>query len=219
MPAVQTHRHEPLGLARIVTLFESAARRSLCRYVKKAMDANVLRVEFDATLDDVVDVNMRMVRHTATYGQQRSHSRWAVGVCAAGVLAVGILRGNAVPSYAMLAIASGAALIGGFAVAAMYGNYHDWVVSSNYRRIVNEMYGGAKTVHWQFEIQTDALWCRSPHGDVSFPWSRLVRVEDVPESIELWFNPGVAVVRDRAFRDDEERRAFLNAARSHLTAS
>ena len=55
MPAVQTDRHEPLGLARIVMLFESAAGRSLCRYVKKAMDANVRALWFNPGIAVVRD--------------------------------------------------------------------------------------------------------------------------------------------------------------------
>jgi hypothetical protein len=172
------------------------------------------RVEFDATLDEVVDASMRMVQHTAAYRQERRQYQWVVGICCAGGLAVGILRTNDVPSLAALAIAPIAALTSGLTLGALYGRYHDWYVRRRYRRIVSEMYGGADIVHCEFEARDDVFWSRSVHAEVSLPWSRLTRIENLPGSIELWFNPGLAIIRDRAFRTQEERHAFLDAIRA-----
>src|SRR5713101_5995371 len=67
------------------------------------MSTNVTRVEFDSTLDEVVDANMRLVQHTATYRKQRMHYQWFVGVSVAGGEAVAILSTrNEVTSYATL---------------------------------------------------------------------------------------------------------------------
>src|ERR1700730_5578249 len=52
------------------------------------------RVAFDSTLDELVDVSMRLVEHTAAYRQQRTRSQWAVGVCVTGGLVVTILQVN-----------------------------------------------------------------------------------------------------------------------------
>lgn len=179
---------------------------------------NPKRVEFDATLDEVVDANMRLVQHTATYRKQRRRYQWFVGVCVAGGEAVAILNMSyEVPSYGTLVVATCAAVIGGLALGMLSGRYHDWRVRRGYRRVLNEMYGGAEAIHCEYELRDNVLWSRSVHNETSFPWSRLTRVEDVPGCIELWFNPGLAVVRDRAFRNQEERRAFLGAVRQHLT--
>jgi hypothetical protein len=83
---------------------------------------------------------------------------------------------------------------------------------------VNEMYGGAEVVRYEFEVRDDVLWSRSVHAEISFPWSRLTRVTDRPDSIELWFDPGLAVVRNRAFQTQEERRDFLESVKQHLKA-
>jgi hypothetical protein len=181
------------------------------------MRTNVNRVEFDSTLDEIVDANMRLVQHTATYRQQRTHYQWFVGVCVAGGLAASILTRNEVPSYAMSAVAACAALISGVVLGTLYGRYHDRHVRRRYRRVVDEMYGGAEVIHCELEVRDNALWSRSVHSEISFPWTHLTCVKDVPGSIELWFNPGLAVVRDRAFRTQEERQAFLGAVRQHLS--
>jgi hypothetical protein len=181
------------------------------------MSTNFTRVEFDSTLDEVVDANMRLVQHTATYRTQRMHYQWFVGVSVAGGEAVAILSTRiGVPSYATLLVAASAAIVGGFALGMLYGRYHDWYVRRRYRRVLSEMYGGVQRIHCEYELRRDVLWARSVYNDTSFPWSRLTRVEDVHGCIELWFDPGLAVVRDRAFRSQEERRAFLGAVRQHL---
>jgi hypothetical protein len=51
------------------------------------------------------------------------------------------------------------------------------------------MYGGADVVHCEFELRDDSL---------------------------MWFSPGLALIRDRAFQTREQRQAFLDSARRHL---
>lgn len=174
------------------------------------------RVEFDSTLDEIVDVNMRLVEHTAAYRQQRRRSQWAVGVCVIGAPVAIVLAQTEMPSYATLAFASSAALVGGLTVGFLYGRYHDRHVRHHYRRIAKEMHGGVEQVHWEFELRKDALWTKSPHAEVSFPWARLTRVSDTRGSIELWFDPGLAVVRDRAFPTQEDRERFLDAVKNYV---
>jgi hypothetical protein len=46
---------------------------------------------------------------------------------------------------------------------------------------------------------------------LSFAWSGLARVNDASDSIELWFSRGgLAVIRNRVFPTNEDRKAFLD---------
>jgi hypothetical protein len=67
-------------------------------------------------------------------------------------------------------------------------------------------------------MTVDGLSGRSVHNEISFPWARLTRVTELPDAIEVWFDPGLVVIRDRAFHTPEERQAFLAAVRRHLPA-
>jgi hypothetical protein len=180
------------------------------------MSTNLKRLEFDSTLDEIVDGNMRLVQHTAAYRQQRRQYQWFVGLCAAGGVVISLLRGHEL-SWTLLAIAFGTSVVFGIGSGALYGSYHNWHVRRGYRRVICEMYGGAEPIRCQFELTDDGLSGKSIHSEISFPWSRLTRVADLPGSIELWFNPGLVVIRDRAFQTQEERRGFLGTARQHLT--
>jgi hypothetical protein len=146
------------------------------------MSVGVMRAELDCTMDEIVDVNMRLVAHTETYRRQRRQCQWIFAVCFAGVLTVEVLSADDVPSFAALGIAALLAPATGLAVGILYGRYHDWYVRRKYSRLVNEMYGGAHVVHCEFELRNDGLWSKSIHAEVSMPWSRLTRVADVPGS-------------------------------------
>src|SRR3954452_14057480 len=76
------------------------------------MSSNLKRLAFDATLDEIVDANMRLVQHTAAYRRQRTQYQWVVGVCAAGGVAVPVLRGHDLPSLPLLARKSSSAPCG-----------------------------------------------------------------------------------------------------------
>ena len=182
------------------------------------MSSNLKRLAFDATLDEIVDANMRLVQHTAAYRRQRTQYQWVVGVCAAGGVAVPVLRGHDLPSLPLLAIAFCAAVVVGIGCGALYGAYHNQHVRRSYRKLIKEMYGGAEQIRCEFELTDDGLSGKSVHSEMSFPWSRLTRVADLPGSVELWFDPGLVVIRDRAFQTTEERRNFLDAVSQHLTA-
>ena len=182
------------------------------------MSSNLKRLAFDATLDEIVDANMRLVQHTTAYRRQRTQYQWVAGVCAAGGVAVPILRGHELPSLPLLAIAFCAAVVVGIGFGALYGIYHNQHVRRSYRKLIKEMYGGVEQIRCEFELTDEGLSGKSVHSEMSFPWSRLARVADLQGSIELWFDPGLVVIRDRAFQTQEERRNFLDAVMHHLAA-
>jgi hypothetical protein len=49
---------------------------------------------------------------------------------------------------------------------------------------------------------------------MTFPWKNAAGIEDTGDAIELRFSPGLVVARNRAFRDETERRQFLERART-----
>jgi hypothetical protein len=175
-----------------------------------------MRVEFDSTIEEVVDASMRMVQPTAAYRRARAQYQWLFGLCVAGGLAVGALHGDKPRSYLTIAVASFVALIAGLAAGMIGGRFHSMYAKSHSKRVLGEMYGRPDVVHCECELRDDVFWSRSIYAEVSFPWSRLTRVEDLPGLVEVWFSPGLAIVRDRAFRNQEQRQAFLDAIREHL---
>lgn len=163
-------------------------------------------MEFEATLDDLADANMRMAKCTNTYRQQRHQAQTAYGLIAAGILAV-TLQGRT--SLALVIVFT---IIGGGIVAYAYGQFHYRYVVHHYRRMVGDSYAGVKTVRCVVDLRDDVVWTKTGDMEIAFEWSRRPTINDSGDSIEMWFEPGLVVVRNRAFQTEDDRQAFLRAA-------
>jgi hypothetical protein len=169
---------------------------------------DVNRVQFDATLEEIADVYMRVASDTNVYRDGRRQSQWTSGVIVAGVLAVMLQQHISPVGTAVFSALSG------FLCGFLYGGFYDRWVKYSYLRWANELYGGVSTVPCAFELRGDVFWGKTGNIEVAFPWSDGVSVNDRGDCIEVWCHPTVAVVRNRAFHSDSERQAFLQAARS-----
>jgi hypothetical protein len=178
-----------------------------------------VHLEFDSTLNEIVDANMRLAEHSKAYRQERRQAQWAVAAVYAIASTVAVFRGLPHVSPIAAGIALGFASLSGALGYFVYGRFHDWYARRNCTRMVRERYRGCEPVGCAFEVRQDALWTKVKDIETSFPWSSLTRVNDASDSIELWFNPGLAVVRNRAFRSQDERRVFLDRTRSLVPAA
>ena len=94
-------------------------------------DTGRIRVEFDSTLDEVVDANIRLVRHTTSFRRQRLWSQLFAGGCLTVVLvALTLLRDQ--PPPGTVAVVVGIGLVAGLVVGYRYGSFHDWYVRQCY---------------------------------------------------------------------------------------
>ena len=98
-----------------------------------------VRLEFNSTLDEIVDANMRLAERTQTYRQERRQAQWLVAACYAIASVVAVLRGIDVSGFAgaiTLALGLASGMLGFF----VYGRFHDWYARRNCRRMVRELY-------------------------------------------------------------------------------
>jgi hypothetical protein len=155
-----------------------------------------------------------MAEHTKTYQRQRFRSRLAFVAVIGGTFVVAFLAGigRITTLTAFLAIGLGASLSAiGWLV---YGAYFDWRVRRHCRRAVDEMYHGAAKVPFIIELRQEGLWAHSRDTEVQFAWNRLTEIQDRGDGVELWFDPGLVLVRNRAFATLDDRRQFVEAARA-----
>src|SRR4051812_5635698 len=113
--------------------------------------SDVHRVEFDATLEEIADVDMRFMTGTKTYRRGRRHSQWTTGVIVAGILAV-TLQDHISPT----GIAGFSALFG-FVSGSLCGAFYGRWVKHSYLRWAHELYRSASTVPCAFELRDDAF--------------------------------------------------------------
>jgi hypothetical protein len=176
------------------------------------------RIQFDATLDEVVDASMRLTTRTQAFRQYRARAVWITGGCLAAALLATVLyrRGQVdVPmSAAAWGILVAVALLLGAVFGYSYGLSLEWSMRRQYRRMVVEHLGGVMDVRCDIELRREGVRAVQNGVETMFPWNKTAGVEDTGDAIELRFRPGLVVVRNRAFRDETERTRFLELARA-----
>jgi len=172
------------------------------------------RVEFEATLDDLVDANLRLARSTRAFRSSRRRSIWFSRIVPAAAFVYfrtpyldDLTAGGRVALVAALAVA-------GWLFGLVFARYYDWVVTRQYREVVAELLGDAQTVSGVIELRQDEVWTEQNGTQSTFPWSRSAGVEDTGDAIELRFNPGIVVVRNKYLADADQRVRLLAQARA-----
>jgi hypothetical protein len=181
-------------------------------------DKGVHRIQFDATLDEVVDASMRLTTRTQAFRAYRARAVWIAGGCLSAALLAMVYFRSRQEDVEVSAVIWGILVIFALALgtgfAYSYGRYINWTMRRQYKRIVAERFGGEADVRCDIEVGREGVRVVQKGVEMMFPWSNVAGIEETEHGIELRFNPGLVVARNRAFRDDAERRRFLEQARA-----
>jgi hypothetical protein len=181
------------------------------------MKDDLKRVEFDATLEDLVDTQARAIRQTKT-GRSWRHRAVVASGLAAGVAFFAVV-------LLMLSVAVGKTLASSVAVSGvgglvlgvlwgfLYGHVYDCRVRRRSRRFVAEWLGGIGPFHCEIELRSNGVWVRQNSIEILCPWSDATGVEDTGDVMELRFRGGLVVVRNRVFRTASDRNEYLEHVR------
>jgi hypothetical protein len=171
------------------------------------------RVEYDETIDECVDDQVRLLNRATTYAKRRRRDRVLMGITVALFFGATILVTATDVALLELAVALGGGVVFGALSAYSYGFYFDWHVRHHARRFIKDMMKGASTIPFEIELRPDAVWTKSRDVEIRFAWSSLTGIEDAEHGVEFWFDPGLVLVRSRAFASGDARRQFLERAR------
>ena len=171
------------------------------------------RIEYDATVDDAVDVSLRLASRTQTFRNQIRYSVLAVGALM-GVAAMAIAIYAAPPdtSRGYLALLAFAAAFGGV-MAVIFRGFFAKEIRKQQRKMVAEHFGGKAAIRSELELRPDAVWVRQAGMEMVFPWDACTSIVDNPDDIEINFTPGICVVRNRHFASAADRQSFLETSR------
>jgi hypothetical protein len=169
-------------------------------------------VKFDFTADELVDVNIRLVRETRTGQAARRNYRWSVaGAAAVTLTAVGVLD-QGITTARVVAMASCGFVLGAICFA-LSGHAFDHRQRRWLRRAVDEHMTTSTDRSCELELRPDGIACRQAGAEMVFYWKRLQAIVEEAGDVEFRFTPGLVVARRRAFASDADRRAFVVAAR------
>jgi hypothetical protein len=171
------------------------------------------RIVYHATIDDAVDVALRLAYQTQAFRKQ-IRTNIIIGGAVAGVVFlwvwVSFLAG---PGPFDLAIAAIGALVFGVVFALMFKGFLRKEILKQHRKIVAEQFGGQDTIPTELELRDDAVWVRQGGIELIFPWAICTAVRDNAGDIEINFTQGICVIRNRDFGSPAEREQFLGTAR------
>jgi hypothetical protein len=167
-----------------------------------------MRVRFDFTLDDMVDVTERATARSGVIRSLRSQST-VVMCCIAAAIAF-----LTVPADIGWRLFAAAAAIG--ITATLYPASMASTRRSRLRQFMRERFGGEGPYTCEVEISPAGLQVSQAGARSIREWATVVSIEDVTAGIEFVSRPGgTLVVRNRAFASPAQRAEFLRLARSY----
>lgn len=168
-----------------------------------------MKVQFQFTLDDMVDLAQRAVGRSRVAAALR-RERLVGAALGAGALGYAIASG-ATPSHLAAALAAG------IAAAVLYPALSRTLRRQRLRQLYRERLGGAGPFSCEVEIAPSGITTTQMGASIKRDWSAISAVEDRGDSIEfVTRGAGTLVVRNRAFESQEAWRAFLDTARGYL---
>ena len=168
-----------------------------------------MKVRYEATLDDFIDVAVRTWRR-----QQATLPLWRRDIVVGALLTGAILyMASGPPPAQRIFIAVIGLPFGAFAYPAFRG----FTLRRNANRLYREWLGGSATAPVEIEPRAQGLWVAQNGAEMLFPWRDVAGVEDSAQDVEISLRyEGVIVVRGRSFVDPADRSAFLTEVRNRL---
>jgi hypothetical protein len=170
------------------------------------------RVEFDFTVDDLVDVQMRSASVRQAVLAARCRAIKAFGLLAAAGSAAGI----AVPPLRTDRVLWTLVVVLVVAALLQLLPWRGRVARTLQRSAVRRMPSG--TARCVVELRSDRLDVRQFDAISGTEWSRVSSVDDSGADVVVQ-GPFLVVVRGRAFARPEDRAAFVAIARERMTAA
>lgn len=167
-------------------------------------------VQFEVTLDEVVDVQHRMLRESKIASSWRRKGRVAAAAITGVILFLSI---QLLPDTVTAASLFGAA-VAFLVVYSVYPMDHERRVRRRLRRLLTERLGDVQSVHCEVELLPRGTRVRRAAVEITFDWGDLQTIEDTPDGIEYLFKSGIVLVRSRAFASQVARDQFLAQSRA-----
>lgn len=175
-----------------------------------------MRVQFEITADEMVDVSLRALERSATYRAQRTRgvlvTAFITGLLSFFALFFVAADGSLGTS---LLVAGVSAILGG--VVQLFTDH-----SSTGRRLrayCEEQLGTDEPVNFQVELTREHILTEGQGTQVAFAWPNVEEIAETDDSIDFYMrHGGLVVMRKRAFGSTEEMRRFLALAAEYRAA-
>ena len=175
-----------------------------------------MKVEFDATLDDFVDLANRVSERSKAL---KSSRRKLIGFCAVMCGFVFVISAHGFGSlWADVIVGCIGALISVAVYSALLRIIRP-LFKGRFRALYREQYGTDGPIRVEVEITESEILVRQHGIQIVFGWKSVRAIEERGDSIELWRPGGPLIVRGRAFDSMEKRSEFLDLCKKWFNLS
>jgi YcxB-like protein len=168
-----------------------------------------MRVEFDYTIEDMVDVQMRALKRS------RAARAWRWRDLVMTSLLTGALLFAVIPEEITGRIIVG--IIGLFLGAVLYPVLNEMTVKRRLRKWCEEHAGTQRTFTFEVELNQSGIHTRSNGTQIIYAWENVKEIKETEDSVDIYFEKGgLVVVRKRAFPSPGEHERFIELAKQYL---
>jgi hypothetical protein len=170
------------------------------------------RLTYDVTIDDAVDVSLRLAHRTHAIRKQL-HTYVIIAGIVAAVAGFAAWMYYVDTSLMHMVFAAVVGVLFGIVFAAIFRRLLEKEIRKQQRKVVAEQFGGKPSIQSEIELRPDAIWVRQAGMEMLFPWALCTSVDNNPDDIEMNFAPGICVIRHKHFASPADQQAFLETAR------
>jgi len=164
-----------------------------------------MKVSFEATLEDLVDVHLRILKRSKRFEAER-RKVWVMGS-----IAVGLITFAVIPETIEIKLISG--VIGALLTALLYPFSHQKSVEKRVRNYCRDQVGTDGSFVVEVELSEQGLTFKQLKTQVTHDWSTVQDIQVSDDRTDfLLQGGGLATVRARAFETPEQRETFLELA-------
>jgi hypothetical protein len=171
-----------------------------------------MHIEYDATLDEIVDVCLRATERSKLAKRTRWQSTFSVAFMIGIILFLFLTLDGATRTQKLV-------FVGGSVVLGTGGFWLSYRHSMKKRILkhLREQLQSDAPVPFAVELREDGVWFKQGGTQVSHDWSNVVELVDDKDGVVLRMREGgFLMVRNRGFPTPESRAEFLGMARKKI---
>jgi hypothetical protein len=167
-----------------------------------------MHLEYDLTLDELVDANLRLMSHAKPVAAMRRWNYWG-GSALTGV-------GSALVVYLLIpestAVKLAWAAAAGLAGVILYAFMEPGIVRRRLRRVSSLHTDANGILPVVLDISADNIVEKSPAHQLILDWSQVEEITERPGFVELFGKTVVITIPDRAFKSPAHRVEIVQEA-------
>lgn len=171
-----------------------------------------MRVQFEYTIDDVVDVQLRALKRSAAARAWRWREQAVTGLIS-GVLLFAIVPGE---TTVRLIVGAVGLILG----VLFYPVVNENTVKRRLRKLLQENAGSDRVLICEVELRESGVHTRQNSMEIIYRWENIKAVQETKDSVDIFADEGgLVVVRKRAFNGPADQEHFVEIATKYLNSA